>query len=75
MHLVAGLHLAAATPNFLLAEYPSSFRTSALANDLFHGLGAPEHGHMALPDGPGLGLVANDDALKAHALDPYKPAG
>jgi L-alanine-DL-glutamate epimerase-like enolase superfamily enzyme len=67
------LHLAAATPNFLLAEYPSSFRTSALANDLFRGMRPPEHGHMELPDGPGLGLVVDDEALKAHALDPYQP--
>jgi L-alanine-DL-glutamate epimerase-like enolase superfamily enzyme len=75
VHLAAGLHLAAATPNFLLAEYPSSFRTSALANDLFGGMPAPEGGHMTVPDGPGLGLVANEGAIKAHALDPYEPVG
>lgn len=28
IHLAAGLHLAAATPNFLLCEYPQSFRTT-----------------------------------------------
>jgi L-alanine-DL-glutamate epimerase-like enolase superfamily enzyme len=75
VHLVAGLHLAAATPNFLLAEYPSSFRTSALANDLFRGMRSPENGHLELPDGPGLGLVANEEVLKAQALDPYEPVG
>jgi L-alanine-DL-glutamate epimerase-like enolase superfamily enzyme len=73
IHLVAGLHLAAATPNFLVAEYPSSFRTSPLANELFHGMAAPADGHMQVPSGPGLGLTADDDALRAHSLDPYQP--
>jgi L-alanine-DL-glutamate epimerase-like enolase superfamily enzyme len=75
IHLVAGLHLAAATPNFLLCEYPQSFRTSPLANDIFHGMGRPEGGHLNVPDGPGLGLTVDEAALKAHSLDPYESVG
>jgi L-alanine-DL-glutamate epimerase-like enolase superfamily enzyme len=72
VHLVAGLHLAAATPNFLLAEYPSTFRTSPMANDLFAGMSPPAAGHLQVPSGPGLGLTPIGDAIKAHSLDPYE---
>jgi len=75
IHLVAGLHLAAATPNFLLCEWPSSFTTSPLANDLFHGLPTPNSGALNLTDAPGLGLTLNEDTLKAHVLDPYESVG
>lgn len=73
VHLMAGLQLAAATPNFLLCEYPSSFRTSVLANELFSGLPTPVDGHMGVPSTPGLGLTVDDALMKAHSLDPYEP--
>jgi L-alanine-DL-glutamate epimerase-like enolase superfamily enzyme len=71
--LAAGLHLAAATPNFLLCEYPSSFRTSPLANDLFTGLPKPQGGFLEAPGAPGLGLTMNEDVMRAHVIDPYEP--
>lgn len=75
IHLAAGLHLAAATPNLLLCEYPQSFRTSPLAYALVTTPIAYEGGRVVVPSGPGLGLTINAEALAAHALDPYKPAG
>ena len=75
VHLMAGLHLAAATPNFLLCEYPSSFKTSALANELFRGLPRPEGGFFDLLDKPGLGLEMDEDVMKHHVLDPYEAVG
>ena len=74
IHLAAGLHLAAATPNFLLCEYPQSFRDSALANALVTTPLRPEDGHLEVPSGPGLGLTLHEEALRAHALDRYEPA-
>jgi L-alanine-DL-glutamate epimerase-like enolase superfamily enzyme len=73
VHLAAGLHLAAATPNFLLCEYPSSFKTSALANELFTGLPKPEGGSFALSEAPGLGLELDEEVMRAHVLDAYEP--
>ena len=75
VHLMAGLHLAAATPNFLLCEYPSSFKSSALANELFRGLPKPEGGFFQLSDAPGLGLEMDEDVMKHHVLDPFEPVG
>jgi L-alanine-DL-glutamate epimerase-like enolase superfamily enzyme len=73
IHLAAGLHLMAATPNALLCEYPGSFSTSPLASDLVAGLARPEGGHLEVSGLPGLGLTVNDDALRAHSLDAYEP--
>ena len=73
VHLAAGLHLAAATPNFLLCEYPQSFRASPLANALLQTPLVCEGGHIQLPDAPGLGIAFDEEALAAHALDPYTP--
>ncbi len=73
VHLAAGLHLIAATPNALLCEYPSSFKTSPLANALLKEPILPDAGFLNVPDGPGLGITFDEDALAAHALDPYEP--
>ncbi len=73
VHLAAGLHLAAATPNFLLCEYPQSFRTSPLGNALLAEPIRYVDGHLELPSGPGLGITFDEETLKAHSLDPYEP--
>ena len=73
VHLAAGLHLAAATPNFLLCEYPQSFRSSPLADALLQAPLRYEAGHLLLPEGPGLGIAFDEAALAAHVLDPYTP--
>jgi D-galactarolactone cycloisomerase len=73
VHLAAGLHLAAATPNFLLCEYPQSFRTGPLADALLRAPLRYEDGHLPVPDGPGLGIEFDQEALAAHVLDPFTP--
>lgn len=75
VHLAAGLHLAAATPNFLLCEYPQSFRSSPLASALLTQPIEYANGHLVVPSAPGLGVTFDEGALAAHALDPYAPVG
>ncbi|NDE76265.1 MAG: hypothetical protein EB039_09435 [Proteobacteria bacterium] len=69
IHLAAGLHLAAATPNFLLCEYPQSFRTTPLANALVETPLRPVDGFMDLADVPGLGVSFNRDVFRELCLD------
>ncbi|MBI3973010.1 MAG: mandelate racemase/muconate lactonizing enzyme family protein [Chloroflexi bacterium] len=71
----ARLHLAAATPNFLLCEYPNAFRAGPLANALLTTPIAYAEGHLVVPAGPGLGLTFNEQALAARMLDRYEPVG
>src|SRR5262249_52279407 len=75
VHLAAGLHLAAATPNFLLCEYPQSFRTSPLAGALVADPLAlrPVDGHLAPSSAPGLGVTFDQERLAAHVVDPFEP--
>lgn len=75
IHLAAGLHLAAATPNFLLCEYPQSFVSSPLANALLREPLHYEAGHLLVPAGPGLGIALDQQLLARHSLDPYEPVG
>ena len=75
VHLAAGLHLAAATPNFLLCEYPNSFRDGPLANALLQQPIQYDAGHLEVPSGPGLGISFDEDALREHILDPYERIG
>jgi D-galactarolactone cycloisomerase len=70
IHQAAGLHLAAATPNFLLCEYPQSFRTTPLANDLVEVPLRPVDGHLDVTESPGLGVNFVRDALREMSLDP-----
>lgn len=69
IHLAAGLHLAAATPNFLLCEYPQSFRTTPLANALVETPLRPVDGFMDIADVPGLGVSFNRDVFRELCLD------
>ncbi len=74
VHVAAALHLAAATPNFLICEYRGPLRPNPLGDVL---LQEPIHyadGHLQVPPGPGLGITFDDDALAARSLDPYTPA-
>ncbi len=61
----AALHFAASTPNFKIQEHFNDFadewvKTTAPGN--------PEviDGYFALPQGPGLGIILNEDAVQAH---------
>lgn len=60
LHLAAGLHLGAATPNFLVSEYPTSFDDSPLGKALCTNSPAPEDGAIEITDAPGLGIDLDD---------------
>ena len=64
---IANLHLAMALPNSAMFEVllPNEAQQFGVVNDLK--LGAD--GHMRVPDGPGLGIVYDDDLLKRHTVE------
>ncbi len=69
MGLAATVHAAATMPNFIITEYFCNFEpTSALIarNPL-----KPENSYIALPQGPGLGVELDEEALTAHAYQQY----
>lgn len=68
VHLVAALHLAAATPNFLLCEYPNPLSPNPLGDPLLVEPLQVEAGHLLLPEGPGLGISFNEEALQEHIV-------
>ena len=68
-HLVAALHLALATPNFLLCEYPNPLNPNPLAIELVKGQIRYEAGYLIVPEGPGLGIEFDEAALEAHTVN------
>ena len=63
IHLLAGLHLGAATPNFFISECPSGFAHRPFGNGLLAEPLQIENGHIALAEKPGLGIALNEDAI------------
>jgi galactonate dehydratase len=65
------LQLAACVPNFLIQEHFDTFN-DAWTRDLvtWHPSICSETGHLSIPEGPGLGIDINVDAVKAHPYDP-----
>ncbi len=65
---MAGVHAAAATENFLALEghTPEPPYWNALAE----GISKPimDRGHIRVPDGPGLGLTVNEEALRPYCI-------
>jgi L-alanine-DL-glutamate epimerase-like enolase superfamily enzyme len=61
IHIAASLHLAAATPNFLICECPSG--ENPIGNNLLHEPIVCEDGYFELPTGPGLGVALDEEAL------------
>lgn len=61
----AALHLAACTPNFKIQEHFNDFADSYV---LEAALGLPKvsEGFFPLPQGPGLGVTLDEDAIAAH---------
>jgi len=67
----ANVHCAAATENFLVLEQHSV--DVPWWDDLVDGVAKPivrADGHVAVPDGPGLGFTINEDVLAAHCVGP-----
>ncbi|WP_418764567.1 mandelate racemase/muconate lactonizing enzyme family protein [Mailhella sp.] len=68
--LSATVHAAATMPNFLITEYFIPF--VEFCDILFpEGQLKPVNGRIALPTGPGLGLVPDEKALIQHAAKPF----
>jgi L-alanine-DL-glutamate epimerase-like enolase superfamily enzyme len=65
---MASVHCAAATENFLALENHSL--EVPWWDDLVKGVEKPivNEGYITVPDGPGLGVELNDEAVKAHLL-------
>jgi galactonate dehydratase len=65
------LQLAACVPNFLIEEYFDAFNEPWTFDLVTWGPEInPEDGHLSLPEGPGLGIDLNLDAMRQH---PYNP--
>ena len=64
LHLLAGLHLGAATANFLVSEYPTSFADSPLGHALCSNTPLPQDGTIEVGDAPGLGLELDMDRVE-----------
>ena len=64
LHLAAGLHLGAATPNFLVSEYPTSFDDSPVGKALCTNSPAPVDGAITVSDAPGLGLTLDETQVE-----------
>lgn len=61
IHVVAALHLGAATPNFLVCEFHPSL--TRLGNELLANPVEPHASHMTVPSGPGLGIAFDEEKL------------
>lgn len=75
--LFASIHCAAATENFMVLEHHDA--DTAHYDDLVDGVPKPflgKDGFVQVPDGPGLGITLNEEALKEglrrQGLDPEK---
>jgi D-galactarolactone cycloisomerase len=64
LHLAAGLHIGAATPNFLVSEYPTSFDESPLGKTLCTNSPVPSAGSIEITDAPGLGVTLDETQVK-----------
>jgi galactonate dehydratase len=61
----AALHLAACTPNFKIQEHFNDF-AEAYVKAAAPGVPEVADGYFALPQGPGLGVTLNEDAIREH---------
>jgi L-alanine-DL-glutamate epimerase-like enolase superfamily enzyme len=71
--LFASVHCAAATENFLVMEHHNV--DDAWYDDLVSGVAKPimdSEGFIPVPNGPGLGIELNGDAVKSQLEDPEK---
>ena len=57
--------------NFLIQEYHAQFY-SPWYIDAFEGFPVQKDGYITLPDGPGLGIIPNDELIAAHGYVPPK---
>ncbi len=65
--LAASLHVSACIPNFLILEYFVHFKVRS--DEISVGPFNVEDGYISLPEGPGLGVEINEEALSSY---PYR---
>ncbi len=66
---LASLHLAAAAPNFSIYEYMGTRYVENPLREIFtEPFPVPDAGMLALPQGPGLGLDLDPEALRRYAV-------
>lgn len=65
--LAASLHVSACIPNFLILEYFVNFK--ARSDEISVGPFNVEDGYISIPQGPGLGVEINEEALARY---PYR---
>jgi galactonate dehydratase len=75
--LASCLHLAAATPNFVIQEMSLGIHYNGPAEDLTTLITNPQvfaitQGSVAVPQGPGLGVEVNEAAVREMARDPHR---
>ncbi|HUT63828.1 MAG TPA: mandelate racemase/muconate lactonizing enzyme family protein, partial [Anaerolineae bacterium] len=68
----ATVHCAAATENFIVMEHHNA--DDKWYDEIADGVPKPivQDGYIPVPDGPGLGVVLNEDAIKRQLKDPKK---
>ena len=66
IHVAAAAHLAAASPNFLIFEFPST--PNPIGDVLLQSPLHPIDGVLRVPNGPGLGVTFNEALLSDHIL-------
>ena len=71
VHVAAAAHLAAASPNFLVIEFPST--PNPIGDNLLHAPFHPEGGFLRVPDGPGLGIEFDEARLASHVVSRASP--
>ncbi len=67
VHIAASLHLAAATPNFLICECPGG--ENPIGNNLLREPIVCENGYFKIPQGPGLGIEFDEEELAKVTVD------
>lgn len=66
IHVAAAAHLAAASANFLIFEFPST--PNPIGDGLLTRPLRPERGVLTVPGGPGLGITFDEEAFARHAV-------
>jgi len=63
LHNAAGLHIGAATPNFLVSEYPYRYAEGPFGLALTPGMKRPIDGWIDIGEEPGLGVEVSEDGV------------
>jgi len=69
IHLIAGLHVGATTPNFFISELPTGFADGPFGNVLLTDPIEISEGRVTLSDRPGLGIELNRTEVDKLIVD------